>query len=157
MKAKDIMRRKVVTVSGEMTLRELAKLFVEKRISGAPVVDGRQKLIGVVSQTDLVRYERETGVARAVPAYYRDHEEWVLARGLQLEDPDFSRVEDIMTPAVLTADEMTPVTELAKTMLRRRIHRLVITRDGRLKGIVTTTDMLRALLDSATKRRGETL
>lgn len=153
MRAKDIMRKKVVTVAGGMTIRELAKLFMEERISGAPVVDANKKLLGVVSQTDLVRHEREAGAERAVPAYYRDHEEWVLARGMQLEDPSFARVEDIMTPAVLSADEMTPVEELAKTMLRRRIHRLVITKGGRLSGIVTTTDMLKVVAQPAPRKR----
>lgn len=153
MKAKDIMRKKVVTVTGAMTLRELAKLLVEKRISGAPVVDGRGKLIGVVSQTDLVRHEREAGTERAVPAYYKDHEDWVLARGLQFEDPDFTRVEDIMTPAVLSADELTPVEELARTMLRRRVHRLIVTDKGRLRGIVSATDLLKVVAGAVPKRR----
>lgn len=147
MLAKDIMRKRVITVAPEMTLRELAKLFMDKQITGAPVVDERGKLLGVVSQTDIVRKDREKLPEADIPGYYQHPGDKALYQsGFQIEDPDFTRVSDVMTPAVLSAEEDVPVEQLAQVMLRKHIHRLVITRSGKLCGIVTTTDMLRALL-----------
>ncbi len=152
MQAKDIMRRNPVTVSEGMTVRELARVFVERRISGAPVVDREGRLRGVISQTDLVRRDREMRPASELPAFYQPAEKVVDASGYQVEDPDYARVRDIMTPAVLAAEEETPIEEVARMMLRKRIHRIIITRRGRLVGIVTTMDMLRALLARAGRR-----
>lgn len=118
MLARDIMHRKVKTLTPETSIREAAKLFSDRRITGAPVVSREGHLVGVVSQTDLVRREG----ARA-------------------------RVEQIMTPWAVSFEEETPVLELARQMLRKRIHRVVITRDGKLSGIVTTMDLLKALME----------
>lgn len=118
MLARDIMHRKVKTLTPETSIREAAKLFSDRRITGAPVVSREGHLVGVVSQTDLVRREGA-----------RD------------------RVEQIMTPWAVSFEEETPVLELARQMLRKRIHRVVITRDGKLSGIVTTMDLLKALME----------
>lgn len=142
MRAKDVMSRRVVTVPSWLTLREAARIFIDEKISGAPVVDRKGAPVGVVSQTDLIRRQRERGVDTEAPAWYA--EEGV--RGFHVEEPDRTRVEDVMTPAVFSAGETTPVEELARLMLRRRVHRVVITRAGRLLGIVTSMDLLRALL-----------
>lgn len=157
MKAGEIMQKRVITVPPEMTLKELAKLFIERRVTGAPVVAADGKLVGVVSQTDLVRRDRETPVEVEVPGFYADGEKVVFSSGLKVEEPDYTRVRDVMTPAVFCAEESTPVPELAKFMLRKRIHRVVITAAGKMRGIVTTMDMLRAFLAppgrSPTRRR----
>lgn len=118
MLAKDIMRKRVVTVTPKMTLEETAKLLTKRGISGAPVVGPRGEVIGVISLTDLVWLENE-------PA---------------------RRVEQAMTPWGVSFEEDTPVKELARQMLAKRIHRVIITRDGGLCGIVTSMDMLHALL-----------
>ncbi len=146
MVAKDIMRRRVVSVRPEMTLRDLARLFTDRGISGAPVVDSRGALLGVISKTDLVRQERQAAVSH-VPPFYRQSDELGTPHPVQLEAPDFTRVRDAMTPTVLSADEETPLSELARFMLKRRIHRVIITRDGKSRGIVTSMDVLRGLLE----------
>lgn len=146
MKARDIMHRRVITVKPFMTLREVATVFTEHRITGAPVVDVNGKLVGVVSQTDLVRHERESprGVAE-ITGYYRGPDVGDMPQGFQLEAPDFTRVSQVMTPAIHSADEKTGVKELARMMLRHHIHRVVITRGGRLSGIVSSLDLLKAI------------
>lgn len=143
MQARDIMRKRVVTVTPDMTLREVAKLFSDRRISGAPVVEPGGGLVGVVSQTDLVQQERDSSAV--APAYQRQTEETARSRGLHIEDPDYTRVEQVMTPWVVSFEQDTPVPEIARQMLAKRIHRVMITRDGKLCGIVTSMDMLRAL------------
>ena len=147
MRAKDLMSRKVVTVRPDATVAEVARLFVERRITGVPVVEDG-KLLGVVSQTDLARRERASiQVQRKAHAFYRSMDEEGAGRAEVLPDvPHFNHVIDIMTPAVLSADEDTPARELAEMMLRKRIHRLLITRKGKLCGIVTSMDVLRAFV-----------
>lgn len=148
MLAKDIMRKSLISANPKMTIREVAKLFIDSQISGAPVIDSDGKLLGVISQTDLIRHEREAPEKSSVPLYYRNDDAAALSsRGFHIEDPEFSRVENMMTPAVLSADESTSVEDLARRMLDNHIHRILITHGGKLCGIVTSMDMLRALLD----------
>ena len=151
MQAKDIMRKRVVTVGRDMTLRELSKLLVDKQITGAPVVDQRGMLVGVVSQTDLVRHGRDVPTFE-VPHYYRDPEAFLPPKGFQIVAPDYTKVGDIMTPVIFSAEESATLDELSRLMLRKRIHRVVITRAGKLCGIVSTLDLLRAYLSGAAKR-----
>lgn len=146
MKTKEIMHKRVVTVSPEMTLKELADLLIRRRISGAPVVDRQGNLVGVVSQTDLVRHEHEAAPP-AVDIYHIEPDRSKIQRGFHVEDPDSARVKDVMTPKVIAFEENIPVREIAKLMLQKHVHRVVITREGRVCGIVTTMDMLKILLD----------
>lgn len=143
MKAKDIMRRKVITVDRWLTLPELAKLFEEKGITGAPVIDEKGAILGVVSQTDLVRVRREASAGVAL--YHKELEEPLTALGIHFEEVDSGRVESIMTPGAIAFDEEAPVEALAEAMLERHIHRVLITRRDKLAGIVTTMDLLKAL------------
>ncbi|MDX6768403.1 MAG: CBS domain-containing protein [Elusimicrobiota bacterium] len=144
MRAKDIMRRKVVTVERWLTLSELAKLFEEKGITGAPVVDEDGAILGVVSQTDLVRVRREASAGVAL--YHKELEEPLSELGIHFEEADAGRVESIMTPGAIAFDEEAPVEALAEAMLERHIHRVLITRGSKLAGIVTTMDLLKALM-----------
>jgi CBS domain-containing protein len=144
MLAKDIMRKKIITVGSWLTLPELAKVLEEHAITGAPVVDESGLVLGVVSQTDLVRSRREA--SDGVPRYHRELDEPLSVLGLHFEEVDHSRVEQIMTPGAISFDAETPVEKLAAAMLERHIHRVLITRGGRLVGIVTTMDLLRALV-----------
>lgn len=145
MLAKDIMRKNVVTVTPNMTLREVAKIFSDRRISGAPVVEPGGGLVGVVSHADLIQQERDSSVR--APFYHQmETEETARSQGFHLEDPDYTRVKQIMTPWVVSFEQDTPVPELARQMLAKHIHRVIITREGKLCGIVTSIDMLKALL-----------
>ena len=116
--AQDIMRKRVLTLTTRMTLSEAAGIFAEHKITGAPVLCEGGKLLGVLSQSDLVRKQRRP----------------------------FPRVEQAMTPWVISCDAETPVPELARRMLAGRIHRMIITRGGKLCGIVTSMDIMRAYL-----------
>ena len=143
MRAKDIMSRKVVTAESYMTVSELAKLFDEKGVSGAPVLDESGKVAGVVSQSDIVRARREEPAAPARWHVELDGEEDGGEFGVRVDEVDGERVERIMTPGAIAFDEETPVEEVARAMLDRHIHRVLITRKGKLCGIVTSMDFLR--------------
>ncbi|MBI5247624.1 MAG: CBS domain-containing protein [Elusimicrobia bacterium] len=117
MKARDIMHKRVISVRPETTLDELARLLTENGVSGVPVIGPEGDLIGLVSQTDLVRQPHEGDTAAAV-----------------------------MTPWTVSLEEDADIKDVARQMLSKQIHRLVITREGRMCGIITSLDLVRALL-----------
>ena len=75
---------------------------------------------------------------------------------MHVEESDGTRVEQIMTPGAISFEEDTPVAALARAMMERHIHRVLITRRGRLAGIVTTMDMLRVAAADKSRARAET-
>ncbi len=146
------MNANVITVSEDMTVHELADLFTEKMISGTPVVDYAGKLLGVVSLSDIVRTGMQRADITADPlksTYYLDGWEDKVNED-ELEDLrlDFNTdavVRDIMTPTIFGVPETMPIGEMADTMIRGRIHRLIVTSGDQVVGIVTTLDMLTAI------------
>lgn len=142
--ARHLMKTELVSVSPEIHLRELAQLLDDKGISGAPVIDRDGTLVGVVTKSDLVRHQH-TGEPADRLAYYRHPHVEVLPRGYHEEIPDRTQVREIMTPAIISAREDAPAAALARLMRRRRIHRVFITRDKKLCGVVTTMDLLRVV------------
>lgn len=155
MLAKDVMRKSVITVSPEMTLRQMQNLFIERRISGAPVVDAKGRLLGVISQTDLVRQGRKSTADDFIPDFHRSLDAAVYYSARRLKDAGAAKVEEMMTPAALSADALTPIEDVAWVMLRKGIHRIFVLSRGRLAGIITSMDMLRAVVElaQAAKRR----
>jgi CBS domain-containing protein len=128
----------------------LAQVLNDNGITGAPVVDGQGNVLGVVSQTDLVRAERESSPAE-IPSFHKDNDESITKSGFHYLDADHRRVQQIMTPGGLSFGEDTPVEDIARLMLDRKVHRVLITRRGTLCGIVTTMDVLRAFVNLPTK------
>jgi predicted transcriptional regulator len=143
--AGDIMIHPVLAVRESWTVRELASYFVEKSISGAPVLDAAGRLTGVVSLTDIVdQVTRERDSATLPKRAWSDKVAPEDLLGLQIEDGD-RVVADIMTPTFFTIPAETAIPKIARTMVAGRIHRLLVTRKGRVVGIVTTLDVLREL------------
>lgn len=145
--ASGIMTKKVKTVSEDTTIREAAELMVRNKISGLPVLDSRGVLVGMVSEADLLNDEKRLA---AIPrmALYGLH---VIPQELleKSYNEGFSlKVKDVMTHKVITASPDTPVEEIADTMLKKRINRVPILKDGKLVGIVTRNDILRAISGS---------
>lgn len=132
--------RQVLTVTPDTSLRDLARLFTERRISGAPVVDASDgRLLGLVSQADLAAHVAGRRGDHAEPGYYQ-------AVWYEVDDhPEEGTVADIMTPYVFYATEDTPIPEVVDLMLDNDIHRVVVTRAGRRAGVITTMDLLRHL------------
>jgi CBS domain-containing protein len=123
--ANDVMQKKVVTASPHMTLHELSALLIDHEITGAPVVNAAGLLVGVISQTDMVRHEREIPEGRAVPGYYMEER---LPASFRPESPDQTRVRDCMTPIVISAERGDDVRAIARMMLEQKIHRIIIAR-----------------------------
>jgi len=151
--AKDVMNPDLITVPADMTVAELAEFLVENEISGVPVEDAEGRLVGVVSLSDVAR--SLTGRDEAVIThrdsdyYLRSWEERFNAEdlaGLRVAESD-ETVGEIMTPSVLAVDEEMPVSRVAAKMIDARIHRLLVTRDRKVVGILSTTDLLGLLAD----------
>ena len=142
MLARDIMSQPVITVTPDTDVAEVAKLLLEHRISGVPVVqDGR--LLGVVSEGDLLR-RHETGT--------ESRRSWWLALFGPLDEMarDYVRAHglragDVMTAPAVTIDEDTPVARIADLLERHGIKRLPVLRDGELVGIVSRANLLHAV------------
>ncbi|CAG0984520.1 hypothetical protein PHYC_01950 [Phycisphaerales bacterium] len=140
--ARDVMTKEPVCAEPSTTIRQLARLFEENEISGAPVVDGQGRVIGIVSKTDLIRRCAE-GTRERAPGYLF---EVICDQGGEDEEliPEpLVCVEDFMTedPAMVNAE--TPATEIAKLMFERRIHRVIVVDEERFPvGIITTLDVL---------------
>ncbi len=144
--AKDIMTPDVICVSREMDLRDLAKLFLEKGITGAPVVDEKGDLAGVISQTDLLYYQltRDDELVLDSDFYANARVEGRhLPRGFQIEDVNSGKVEDVMTPVVHSVGERAKAVAIARMMNRRHIHRVIVTRGRKVAGIISALDLLR--------------
>jgi CBS domain-containing protein len=147
--AKDVMNRSVRTVRDDATVEELASFLMEHDISGAPVVDPHGKLVGVITEHDLVEDRNEAGEpARAegrAPAWKdKLNPEDLATIHIQSEG---RLVKDVMTPAVYTVPEDLAIPEIAKTMVAGRVHRLFVTRAGKVVGTIAALDLLKLLYE----------
>jgi CBS domain-containing protein len=144
MKAADIMTRGVVSAGPDATIEEAIRLMLQHGISGLPVVDTAGHLIGIVSEGDLLR-RAETGTERHRTRWLafllgpaRLAKEYVRTHGRKLTE--------VMTCDVVAVTEDAPLNEIVRLMERNRIKRLPVTRDGRVVGIVSRANLLRALV-----------
>jgi CBS-domain-containing membrane protein len=157
LRASDIMQRKVRSVGPRTSLEDLERAFCEARQGGFPVVDERDRLVGVVSRTDVVRkLATEQSYAEYASDYYRELTaygeggpdeamEAIAARvGARLAGV---HVEDVMSHAPVTVSPEVPVRELAQMLTEKAIHRVPVVESGKLVGIVTSTDLVRLLAD----------
>ncbi len=147
MKAADVMVTRVITARPEEHVRDVANRLLENRVSALPVVDGDGKLVGIVSEGDLMR-RSEIGTERRHP--------WWLAlfsRGAA-EAKDFvkansQRVGDVMSSPVISAKPDASLAEIASLLESKGIKRVPIVDQGRLVGIVSRANLLQALAMSA--------
>jgi CBS domain-containing protein len=141
-RVKDVMINKPVSVQATATPRELARVLTEHAISGVPVVDGRRRVIGVVSRTDLLQWCVRGGLGFGTNDLLSSLAEGAI--GTRIDAIDLGIVADFMTTEPVTAGSDEPLDEVARRMVEHQIHRLIVVdRDGRLQGIITTMDLLR--------------
>jgi len=150
--ARDIMTTDVISITGEETLQQALDLMNRHNISGLPVTDARNVLIGIISNTDIIDYAQTENV---VPLF--DLSGWIsphtdikdlasVRRGIDLLAK--TKVSKLMKKKVYTAGEDTSLIEIARLMSRRQINRVpIVDGEGRLIGIVTRADMVRGMAE----------
>ena len=150
--AADLMNPRVLTVGADLTVRELANVLVENEISGAPVEDRSGKLVGVVSLTDIaaaLAEDEEEAEGERGDFFLSEWEDDGMSREeieeLGLDEAELT-VAEIMTPEVFTVREDTPVSEIAEAMIQNHVHRILVTREDRVVGIISTSDLLGLLV-----------
>ncbi|HLL79172.1 MAG TPA: CBS domain-containing protein [Ktedonobacteraceae bacterium] len=115
--ASDIMTRKVYTIYPEASAQEAAQLLDQHRISGLPVVDHQQRIIGIITEADIISKVNREGL----------------------------RVSDIMSCEVISVEEETAVNEIAALLTERKIKRVPVVSEGKLVGIVSRADIVHAV------------
>ena len=141
--AADVMTTDVISVDPDKPVREIAELLYTRRISGVPVVDADDRVIGIVSEGDLI------GHAAIVGEHHRSWwlslfaDERVTARDYVKAHGRTAR--DVMTTDVVSVEETATLAEIAGTLHRDRIKRVPVVRGGKLVGIVTRGNLLKAL------------
>lgn len=146
LKAKDIMTTQVHTVGVETTINELARLFVETRVSAMPVVDGAGHLEGIVTETDMVEQDKPLHVPTVISLF-----DWVL----YLESEKNFREEvkritartvgEICAREVITCTPETPVNEIAALMVEHQVHLVPVVEGERVVGVVARLDIIRSM------------
>ena len=152
--AKDIMNPDVLSVGPDWSIGQLADFLCANSISGAPVISEDNKLMGVVSMTDLVRQTSMPGINSCNDStegpYIHSSEKRYSAEEIEasrIDAQSLITVRDIMTPVTLSVNENTKIQDVADAMLRGQIHRVFVTRKESLIGIITTMDLLSAVRD----------
>lgn len=143
MKASEVMTRRVISVPPEASILQAIRLMKKNRISGMPVTDDKGKLVGIVSEGDFLR-RAETGTARQRSAWFdaffgpgESAKGYVRSHGL--------KVREVMTSKPITVCEDAPLEEVVHLMETRDIKRLPVVRRGKIIGIVSRANLMRAL------------
>ena len=148
LKVGEIMQGAVVSVGPETTVRELADVLAKHKISGVPVVDGQGEIVGMVSEADIILQDAELHF----PYYIQFLDGVIYLQGFGKFEERFrkafgSKVTEIMSREVISISPKASVRDAATLMADRRVNRLPVVKDGRLVGIVTRGDIVRAIAD----------
>jgi CBS domain-containing protein len=152
MKIRDIMNKDVKSVRPETSIADVARLFAETGIHGAPVVDGENRLLGIVTESDVLnatktKYVRYNLVYPSIHQFGMDFKEGVAYEEIlkAFDEVKHIPVAQIMTKKVVTACPDDIVEDIAPMMVQKKINRIPIVDKGKVVGIVTRGDILRGL------------
>jgi CBS domain-containing protein len=147
LKVKDIMTREVISVSPETEITDAAKILLEKRINGMPVIDPFGRLVGIICQSDLVAQQK----AIPVPSIFTFLDSYLPLTSIKRIDKEIEKiaaltVNEAMTPEPVTVSPDTDIEDVAKLMVDKKYHTLPVVVDGKVIGIVGKEDVLKTLL-----------
>ncbi|MHC4755320.1 MAG: CBS domain-containing protein [Planctomycetota bacterium] len=159
LKVKDIMTKDIITVTPETEVVKAAKILLEKRINGLPVVDNSGKLVGILCQSDLIAQQKSI----PIPSLFTLLEGFMPLTTMKRIDKEVEKiaaimVEQAMTPNPVTVEPDANIENVARLMVDKNYHTLPVLDGGKLVGIVGKEDILRTLLSGPQPRkRGQTL
>jgi len=145
--ASDVMSRKVISIDPESTVLQAARLMLQHRISGLPVIDAAGKLVGVLSEGDFLR-RRETRTERHRSRWL----EFLMGPGKIATEYTHShgnKVGEVMTTDVKTVDENAAIEDIVELMERYRIKRVPVMSGSILVGIITRSNLMHAMVSMA--------
>ena len=151
LKAKDIMTKDVITIRDEATVEELARLLMEHRISGVPVVNDENKIEGIVTENDLIRKNKRLHIPTVIRLF--DAYLMVGSKSMEKEIKNMAAttVDEICTRKVVSITEETSLDEIATIMAEQHCHLLPVLSDGAVVGIVGKADVVRSMTNEASK------
>jgi len=145
--AKDVMTTKLVTVSPETEIVQAAKILLEKRINGVPVVDDSGKLVGILCQSDLIAQQKKF----PLPSLFTLLDGFMSLTSLKKIEKEVDKMSAVQVAHAMTADPVTvkpdtSLEDIATLMVDKKLHTLPVVAGGKLVGIVGKEDVLKTIL-----------
>ena len=148
--AKDVMKKELLTLKPEDTVKEIARRMVNNKVSGMPVTDDAGNVLGVVSENDLLKKSIKpeepaawtiamwaiVGSGDKIDSYHNNLRKWLG-----------SNAEDIMTSPAICVDVNDELDEVGKVMLEKGVKRVFVTEKGKLAGVISRSAFVKLLLD----------
>jgi len=151
LRAKDIMTSDVITVKQDVTIEELARILMKNQISGAPVVDEKGKLNGIVTENDLISKNSRLHI----PTILRLFDAYIPLGASRLESEikkmTALTVGEMCTKDVISVDEEASVEYVATLMTEKKIHHLPVMKEGKIVGIIGKRDLIKGLAGEPTQ------
>ena len=150
LKVKDIMTKEVISVSPDTEIVKAAKILLENRINGVPVIDAFGRLVGIICQSDLVAQQK--GIP--IPSVFTLLESFIPLTSMKRIDKEMEKiaaltVKEAMTLEPVTVSPETEIEEVAKLMVDKKFHTLPVLDGGKVVGIVGKEDVLKTLLSES--------
>ena len=154
LKAKDIMAREIITISPEAKTLDAARILLERRINGLPVVDADGRLVGILCQSDLVAQQKRL----SLPSFFNLLDGLIPLASAKTWEQEIQRIGANTVAQAMTADPVTvspdtSLEEIASLMVDRKLHTLPVVENEKLVGVVGKEDILRTLLNLNTLDR----
>lgn len=146
--ARDIMTQEVITVKSDTSIRDLAEIFITHNISGVPVVDENQKVIGIATESDLIFHSKRL----KVPSVLTILDSFIFLDSPEKMEQELRKiaaalVSDVYTSPPVTISPETQLDEIASLMTEKQVHTLPVLDDsGKMIGIVGKKDIIRTIL-----------
>jgi CBS domain-containing protein len=146
LKAKDIMNKNVVTVKKNTSVDELGRIFIEKNISGAPVMDEENNIFGIVTENDLVNQNKRLHI----PTVVRLFDAFIPLEGYGSIEKEIKRMsastaEEICSREVVTVSPDTSLQDIASIMAEKNIHLIPVISSGAIAGIIGKIDIIKGI------------
>lgn len=146
-KAKDIMTTNVVVANRDDSISDVAKILIEQKVGGLPVVDGDNKVVGIISETDIIKKEKYI----EAPQFINLLQGMIFLEDMKKLEGDIKKVaaykvKDLMSTDIAKVHEDDIFDDIANIMIKKSINRVpVVDKDNKLKGIVCRYDIIKSL------------
>ena len=154
LKAMDIMTKDVITVQEDMTVEALGRVFIEKRISGAPVLNSQKKIVGIVTENDLVRKNSRLHI----PTVVRIFDAFVPLGSTERVEEEIRRisastVSEICSRTIVTVAPDATLQDISSLMFEKGVHLIPVLDAGHIVGIIGKIDIIRGMFGEASQQK----